>query len=301
MRIRPLALGAVLLLAAGRVWAADFSTDRGNPTAVVPTGRIVGRFPADEVVETYYVTATMAAGPLLVRMQYVGSGEVDKEIEFSLMAGERPEQPVALRGSRPADDQTQVIQMKAPGPHVFALTVRGPTEAGFCLLLGGAAFPTPPNVPCDIPGAPKPGIQPVGHSAPPPQPESPPLPAAPPAPEPEPCERRIRFESDDLFSGSTATLRDDAGPLLAAVGRQLLASQQAVRVECDTDVPGAPGRQLSQQRAAAVREFFLAFGVRAARVDAQGFGATRPLVQGKKPGSPEAPENRRVEIVICPS
>lgn len=304
-------LGLVLALSAVGAMGADFSTDAANPTPVPPTGRIVGGFPADEVSETYYFAAPAAAGSLVIRGRLFGSGEVTKELDFALMEGERRAQVVSLGGAPEGSEQVQVVEVKSPGRQVFAVTTRGPSDGRFCLLLGGAAFPTPGNVQCDSTVPVRPPAPPAGAaipSVPPPSPaaaapEAAPaaVPAPVPAAAPEPCERRIRFETDDLFAGSSATLRDDAGPLLAAVGRQLLASQQQVRVECDIDAPGDAGLRLSQARAAAVREFFVAFGVRAGRVDAQGFGASRPLKPEARPGSAAAVENRRIEIVICPS
>jgi len=297
MMVRRPILGGLFALAVGVAAAADFSTERESPTPVPPTGKITGSFPADENSETYYLSTTTGAGALFVRLQYAGSGEIEKEIAFAVAEDGRLDGPVTLQGSKPTDQKMQTIQMKAPGQHVFAITAQGPAEASFCVLLGGPAFPNAVNVQCDLPvtapAAPQaaPSPPPVAAAAPPEAPKD----------APESCQRRIRLESDDLFSGATASLREDAGSLLAAIGRQLLASQHPVRVECDTDLPGEAGHKLSEQRAAAVREFFVAFGVRAARIETQGFGATRLLTPGKKPGSAETPENRRVEIVICPS
>src|SRR5262249_45221926 len=156
-------------------------------------GKITGKFPSDEDSQTYFLAATTGSGSLFVRSQYSGPGDTPKEIEFAAMEDDRPGQPVSLRGSQPTDQQMQTLQMKAPGRHVFAVTVRGPEEAGFCIVLGGPAFPTTANVDCDLPAPPPPRA-----SAPPPSP--PPVAAAAPpdapAPKdaPESCERRIRLE-----------------------------------------------------------------------------------------------------------
>jgi outer membrane protein OmpA-like peptidoglycan-associated protein len=71
-----------------------------------------------------------------------------------------------------------------------------------------------------------------------------------------------------------------------------------VSVEGHTDSRGRDRHnlQLSQQRAASVREYLMARGVPAERLVSQGFGETRPIDDNNTPGGRAA--NRRVEFVI---
>lgn len=72
------------------------------------------------------------------------------------------------------------------------------------------------------------------------------------------------------------------------------------RVEGHTDAHGgdAFNRELSDRRARAVTDLLVAYGVDPARIEAEGFGETRPLPGG----DPYAAENRRVETrLVMPS
>ena len=71
-----------------------------------------------------------------------------------------------------------------------------------------------------------------------------------------------------------------------------------VSIEGHTDSRGRDRHnlQLSQQRAASVREYLLAHGVTPDRLSSQGFGETRPIDDNNTPSGRAA--NRRVEFVI---
>ncbi len=71
-----------------------------------------------------------------------------------------------------------------------------------------------------------------------------------------------------------------------------------VRVEGHTDDQGADDTNLtlSQERAATVRQYLVDKGIDGARVEAMGYGETRPAVEGKTSKARE--QNRRVEFVI---
>ncbi|MCA9674892.1 MAG: OmpA family protein [Kofleriaceae bacterium] len=71
-----------------------------------------------------------------------------------------------------------------------------------------------------------------------------------------------------------------------------------VRVEGHTDDQGTAkhNMELSQRRAEAVRDYLIKKGIDAGRLEAQGFGQTRPLAEGRSKAARE--KNRRVEFII---
>src|SRR5690349_12189658 len=89
---------------------------------------------------------------------------------------------------------------------------------------------------------------------------------------------------DVVFDAGKATLQSSA---MTAIDRlaQLLSvyPERSVRIEGHTDSVGdaAANQELSQRRAAAVRDALLARGVDAARVEAGGFGASHPIADNR--------------------
>jgi len=107
---------------------------------------------------------------------------------------------------------------------------------------------------------------------------------------------RISFEfnKDDLKPEFHKTITDFAHQLLAVDIRQL-------RVEGHTDNLGAReyNLALSERRADAVAEAFVAAGFTAKDVERKGLGFTRPAADN---GTPEGrAQNRRVEIIVVSS
>jgi len=74
--------------------------------------------------------------------------------------------------------------------------------------------------------------------------------------------------------------------------------ERSVRIEGHTDSAGSDetNQQLSERRAFAVRDALLARGVEASRVEAVGYGETRPIASNDSPGG--RLQNRRIEIVL---
>ena len=109
-----------------------------------------------------------------------------------------------------------------------------------------------------------------------------------------------RIDLDILFDFGRATLRPESLPQLDELGRVLLApalASRRVAIHGHTDAVGEAGAnlRLSQQRATTVAEYLgRTFGIAPQRVDVQGFGESRL----KRPESPDADGNRRVEIVL---
>lgn len=109
-----------------------------------------------------------------------------------------------------------------------------------------------------------------------------------------------RIDLDILFDFGRATLRPESLPQLDELGRVLLAPALAARrvaIRGYTDAVGDADAnlRLSRQRATTVAEYLgRAFGIAPQRIDVQGFGESRL----KRPESPDADTNRRVEIVL---
>lgn len=99
-----------------------------------------------------------------------------------------------------------------------------------------------------------------------------------------------------LFETGSAEL-SDRGRLYVQMYAETLEPDMAVLVEGHTDDVGSPesNQVLSERRAQAVRDVIIAAGVSPSRVEAKGFGESRPV-------SPTATreENRRVEIYMIP-
>ena len=74
-----------------------------------------------------------------------------------------------------------------------------------------------------------------------------------------------------------------------------------IRIEGHTDRSASAriNKPLSQRRAESVRLYLVNQGVRPDRLEAVGYGASRPLISGKGPDA--AASNRRVEFVILPA
>lgn len=104
---------------------------------------------------------------------------------------------------------------------------------------------------------------------------------------------------DVVFDAGKASLQPSA---MTAIDRlaQLLSvyPERSVRIEGHTDSVGddATNQQLSERRAAAVRDALLARGVEAARIEAVGYGATHPIADNRTEGGRQ--KNRRIEIVL---
>ena len=104
---------------------------------------------------------------------------------------------------------------------------------------------------------------------------------------------------DVVFDAGKASLQPSA---LTAIDRlaQLLGvyPERSVRIEGHTDSVGdaAANQELSERRAAAVRDALLARGVDAARIEAVGYGATHPIANNRTEGGRQ--KNRRIEIVL---
>ena len=102
-----------------------------------------------------------------------------------------------------------------------------------------------------------------------------------------------------FFDVDRARIKSRSFPILDAVVEVLKANDTLrVRVEGHTDDQGDEqwNLELSQKRSEAVRKYLIKKGIDAARLEAQGFGFSRPMVDGKDEKA--RAQNRRVEFVI---
>ncbi|MGH0036434.1 MAG: OmpA family protein [Myxococcota bacterium] len=139
-------------------------------------------------------------------------------------------------------------------------------------------------------------VQPTPEPAPEPAPAPVPVAAPVVAPAPDPCEGLVRLEGVN-FDSNQAAIRPDAAPILDGTVETLRACEdKRVLVEAYTDAsgPSAYNEALSQRRADAVRDYLVAGGVAADRIDAVGRGEADPVASNQTPEGRE--QNRRVEI-----
>ena len=100
------------------------------------------------------------------------------------------------------------------------------------------------------------------------------------------------------FDTDKATLRPDAAAVIGEIVKLLQADPSLeLSIDGHTDSTGTPerNRELSKQRAEAVRNALVALGTNASRLVAQGFGPDKPVADnGDEAGRAK---NRRVELV----
>jgi len=109
----------------------------------------------------------------------------------------------------------------------------------------------------------------------------------------------IIFGKVQFQSGSTV-IEKHSEPLVDQIAQALNANPQVkrIRIEGHTDNvgPAAANQRLSEERAVAVKNALEKRGVDGGRLEARGFGETRPIRPNKSPGGRQ--RNRRVEFVI---
>jgi MYXO-CTERM domain-containing protein len=109
---------------------------------------------------------------------------------------------------------------------------------------------------------------------------------------------RIELLDPVTFTGTKLTRQ--SFPLLAQVGATLRAHTEIVRVRVTVHVqPTADAdadQAKSEKRAQVVRDWLVQWGIAATRVEARGFGGTKPLVPADRKGA--AKINDRLELII---
>jgi OOP family OmpA-OmpF porin len=144
------------------------------------------------------------------------------------------------------------------------------------------------------------------QAAPPPPvvqraPEPAPIAAAPLQP-PAPVLQRITLNTDVLFEFNSANLRPGAHQKLDELAQTMQGAEvdRIVAVgHADRIASDDYNRDLSERRAAAVKEYLVQKGVDAQRVEAQGRGESEPVAQCGKMG-PERASNRKLVACLQP-
>jgi len=110
----------------------------------------------------------------------------------------------------------------------------------------------------------------------------------------------VKIRSQIMFKSNSADIDERSTGLLSEIADVLQRNPQAtqVQVQGHTDNRGdsAQNLALSQQRAEAVVQWLVNAGVASSRLEAKGFGDTRPLVPNLTPGNRS--QNRRVQFII---
>ncbi len=104
---------------------------------------------------------------------------------------------------------------------------------------------------------------------------------------------------DVLFDFNKSTLKPSAKERLAKVAGIILAYPDLqLKIDGYTDSVGGEqyNQQLSEERAASVRDYLISQGVSANNVIAQGFGKNNPIASNASPEGRQ--QNRRVEMLV---
>jgi outer membrane protein OmpA-like peptidoglycan-associated protein len=103
-----------------------------------------------------------------------------------------------------------------------------------------------------------------------------------------------------LFESSRAAIRDESLPAVRALAELLVQASwiKKIHIEGHTDSQGddQANLELSERRARALMELLVQYGVDPARMEARGYGETRPVADNTSARG--RAENRRVEFVI---
>jgi outer membrane protein OmpA-like peptidoglycan-associated protein len=103
-----------------------------------------------------------------------------------------------------------------------------------------------------------------------------------------------------LFAVNSDRIRPESTPTLEEIG-EMLADHPDLRIaiegHTDSDGDDVHNQELSEQRAAAVRDYLIeTYGIDASRLESAGFGETSPTARNDTPEGKQ--QNRRVELVV---
>ena len=111
---------------------------------------------------------------------------------------------------------------------------------------------------------------------------------------------KVQVKGSIFFAPATATLEARSTPLLTEIANLLIQHPELLQVEVQghTDDTGSEARNsaLSEDRAAAVKDWLSKAGVERERLVAKGYGATKPLAPNVT--EQNRARNRRVEFVV---
>ncbi len=109
---------------------------------------------------------------------------------------------------------------------------------------------------------------------------------------------RIELMMPVSFVGQTAKLAPSSLPVLEQVAATLRANPGIARIRIGVHVHprGRKDSELTDRRAAAVRDFLVQWGIAASRLDARGFGSEKPIMSVQRKNAAQI--NDRVEFTI---
>jgi outer membrane protein OmpA-like peptidoglycan-associated protein len=113
---------------------------------------------------------------------------------------------------------------------------------------------------------------------------------------------RLRTLAPVFFATGEDRILPESEPLLRDIAEALRKNPDIrVSIEGHTDDTGSDAQNLdlSRRRAESVRRSLVELGIDPGRLEARGFGRTRPLVPGATPEARE--KNRRVELRVLPA
>lgn len=112
--------------------------------------------------------------------------------------------------------------------------------------------------------------------------------------------REVKIRKQIMFKSNSSEIDERSGPLLSEIADVLQRNPQAahVQVQGHTDNVGDPDANLalSQQRAESVVRWLVGAGVSPERLEAKGYGDSRPIVPNLTPGN--RARNRRVQFIV---
>jgi outer membrane protein OmpA-like peptidoglycan-associated protein len=111
--------------------------------------------------------------------------------------------------------------------------------------------------------------------------------------------KRLVLRRPVQFTADSAIITADSEPVLAEAAELLKKSPDIAHVEVQAhldDTSAVDAQVLSEQRAQAVRAWLVSNGVAESRLEAKGYGATRPLAPNITPQN--RARNRRIELLI---
>lgn len=134
---------------------------------------------------------------------------------------------------------------------------------------------------------------------PPPQPKPTPPPPPPPAPAPKPTTERTIILDNVLFDFDKTAVKPDGAKILDRLIVFLKENaDRRVDLEGHTDSVGSDqyNQNLSERRAASVKDYLTKRGIASSRITTKGFGETKPIADNKTADG--RAKNRRVEIKV---
>lgn len=128
-----------------------------------------------------------------------------------------------------------------------------------------------------------------------------------PPPEPAPAPARVEVKQDRIeikekiqFAFNAAEILPASDGLLnevaSAIKQHAEIKKVGIQGHTDSDGENAYNQELSQRRATAVLNWLKAHGVEGSRLEAKGFGESKPIADNATPEGKE--KNRRVEFLI---